>query len=183
MEQFKSALDTILSKIAKSIPENANPVFAIITGGTATYLYTEARASDDIDMIISHRIEQFPNDLRIVWQENGGERKLGFDYNYNSTLGLMHEDYLSRTTPYKTYEGRFHVSLLSPVDIIISKILRFEENDERDIESLVKRFKISREEVFILADDAIKVGVGFREEKARQHLEWTLDLIDKVNTD
>jgi len=183
MDKFKSALDTLLSRIAISIPEHADPVSAVITGGTATYLYTEARASDDIDMIISHRIEQFPRDLHVVWEEGGEERKLGFDYNYNPTLGLLHEDYLSRTISYKTFNGRFLVSLLSPIDIIVSKILRFEENDERDIKALAEKFKITAEDVFRLTDDAIKVGVGFREEKARQHLEWTLELISDITSD
>lgn len=95
----------------------------------------------------------------------------------------MHEDCLSRTISYKTFNGRFLVSLLSPIDIIVSKILRFEENDERDIEALAEKFKITAEDVFKLTDDAIKVGVGFREEKARQHLEWTLELISDITSD
>lgn len=180
MEQYEKALEEILTRIAEKIPEQhqAYPVKAYITGGAAVYLYTEVRVSDDLDLMINRRIEDFPKDLHVIWMEEGEKRKLYYDYTYTSSLGLMHEDYDQRANLYKIIDKKFEIYILHPIDLIISKILRFESNDEEDIEALGRRFHLKRKDVESLANDAINTGVGFRDETARQHLEWALEILD-----
>ena len=59
MDNYKKAIDELLIEIAKKIPQEhvKYPIKAYIVGGVANYLYTQARVSDDIDMILSHRID------------------------------------------------------------------------------------------------------------------------------
>ncbi len=56
MDNYKKAIDELLIEIAKKIPQEhvKYPIKAYIVGGGANYLY---RVSDDIDMILSHRID------------------------------------------------------------------------------------------------------------------------------
>ena len=108
------------------------PIKAYIVGGVANYLYTQARVSDDIDMIISHRID-LPRNLFVVYLKDDSFEKLTFDDNYTDTLGLMHEDYVDRAKLYKIIDDKFEVYVLSPIDLVISKILRFSDNDEQNI--------------------------------------------------
>lgn len=180
MGKYEEALLKILLRIAEKIPDGHKkyPVKAYIAGGVAVYLYTQARVSDDIDMHIYNKIEDFPQDLYITWDDDGEERKLVYDYTYHEGFGLKHEDYDKRLHYYKTIDEKFEIYLLHPLDLIISKILRFEENDEADIKELIDKCGIDKEELYALADDAIKVGFGFREKDARQHLEWTMEFFE-----
>lgn len=104
MDNYKNAIDELLSEISKKIPQEhvKYPVKAFIVGGVANYLYTQARVSDDIDMILSHRID-LPRNLFVVYLKNEKFEKLVFDENYTYTLGLMHEDYVDRANLYKNY--------------------------------------------------------------------------------
>ena len=45
----------------------------------------------------------------------------------------MHEDYVDRAKLYKIIDDKFEVYVLSPIDLVISKILRFSDNDEQNI--------------------------------------------------
>lgn len=184
MQMYEKALYEILSRIAEKIPSGhvKYPVKSYIAGGTAVYLYTKVRASDDVDMIISNKIEAFPQNLSIQWTENGESRKLYYDYTYNQALGLMHEDYDLRANLYKTIDQKFEVYLLAPIDLIISKLLRFEENDESDIKELLLKCNINRDELSSLATDAINVGVGFKTKNAIQHLEWVMEIYDEIDS-
>lgn len=182
MKKYEEALLEILSRIADKIPDGHKefPVKAYIAGGVAVYLYTHARVSDDIDMHIYNKIENFPQDLYITWNENGEKRQLAYDYTYHEGFGLKQEDFDKRLQYYKTVDEKIEIYLLHPLDLIISKILRFEENDEADIKELIKKCKVDKNELYALADDAIKVGFGFQEKDARQHLEWTMDFFDEL---
>ncbi|WP_428737668.1 DUF6036 family nucleotidyltransferase [Sulfurimonas sp.] len=177
MGKYEEALLEILSRIADKIPEGHKeyPVKAYIAGGVAVYLYTQARVSDDIDMHIYNKIEDFPQDLYITWNDNGEERKLAYDYTYHEGFGLKHEDFDKRLNHYKTIDNKFEIYLLHPLDLIISKIARFEENDEADIKELIAKCNVDKDQLYNLADDAIKVAFGVKEKDMRQHLEWTME--------
>ncbi len=61
-------------------------------------------------------------------------------------------------------EEKFDIYLFAPEDLIISKISRFAQNNEEDIQNIINTGKVNKERVYELADDAIRVGVGFSEE-------------------
>ena len=176
MDNYKKAIDELLIEIAKKIPQEhvKYPIKAYIVGGVANYLYTQARVSDDIDMIISHRID-LPRNLFVVYLKNDSFEKLTFDDNYTDTLGLMHEDYVDRANLYKTIDDKFEVYILSPIDLVISKLLRLSDNDEQDIKGLIQRGLVNKEKLIELANDAINVGVGFNPSTAKHNLTLVLE--------
>jgi hypothetical protein len=179
MKAYKKAIDEILLEIANRIPDGHKqyPIKSYIVGGVACYLLTQARASDDIDMIISNRIE-LPQDLFVIYiDENKKFKKLYFDSNYNGTLGLMQEDYEDRAILYKNIQNKFKVFILNPIDLIITKILRYTDKDENDIKSLIFRFDINKDELIRLSNDAISVGVGFDKNTANINLEKVLEIL------
>lgn len=46
-----------------------------------------------------------------------------------------------------TIDEKFEINLLSPVDLIISKLTRFAQNDEEDIANIIKTGKVDKDEL------------------------------------
>lgn len=63
--------------------------------------------------------------------------------------------------------------------MIISKISRFAQNDEEDIQNIINTGKVTKEKVYAPAADAIRVGVGFREDWVRMNLDEVMEMFDK----
>ena len=106
---------------------------------------------------------KIPEDLFVVWlNEEGSLEQVHYDHTYNSTFGLLHEDYEDSAVHMITIDDKFEINLLSPVDLIISKLTRFAQNDEEDIANIIKTGKVDKDELYALATDAINVGVGFQ---------------------
>jgi hypothetical protein len=87
----------------------------------------------DIDFLM-RRVPIEPN-LQVRYQDDEGKtRTLVIDQQYNTTLGPLQEDYLSRAIPIGFDCGiNFDVYVASPVDLAISKLGRFAEHDRSDI--------------------------------------------------
>ncbi len=117
------------------------PVKMYVAGGAALHLYTGERLSDDIDATFSHRIA-LPDDLEVSYKgADGTAELLYFDRQYNDTLGLLHEDAYDDSIPLKLDgldPALLDVRLLSPLDLAVSKLGRFAEQDRDDIVSLAK---------------------------------------------
>lgn len=117
-----------------------------VAGGAALHFYTGARVSEDIDAVFSHRIA-LPEDLEVVYRDaDGTTRLLYFDRQYNDTLGLMHEDAHEDSVSLSLDgidKAVLDVRLLAPVDLAVSKVGRFGEQDREDIEALARRGLLS----------------------------------------
>jgi len=88
----------------------------------------------------------------------------------------MHEDYEDRAIHMITIDEKFEINLLSPVDLIISKLIRFAQNDDEDIQNIIKTGKVDKDELFALASDAINVGVGFQKRAIETNLELVMEM-------
>jgi len=177
---FKEAIVAMMKEIAKQIPDvhKQEPVRAYLTGGGAVHYYCNARVSDDVDLIMPYAVK-IPEDLFVIWLNSEGKlEQVHYDYTYNSTFGLLHEDYEDRAIHMITIEEKFEIYLLAPEDLIISKITRFAENDERDIRNIIERGNVDKENLYLLADDAIRVGVGFQENYVRLNLEFVMEMFE-----
>jgi len=175
---FKEAIIEMMQEIAKQIPDSHKqiPVKAYLTGGGAVHYYCNSRVSDDVDIIMQYTVK-IPEDLFVVWlNEEGTLEQVHYDYNYNSTLGLLHEDYEDRAVHMITIEDKFEINLLSPEDLIISKLVRFAQNDEEDIENIINTGKVDKELLHELAKDAISVGVGFQKNFVEINLEQVMEM-------
>ena len=131
-----------------------------MAGGKAVHLYTANRVTTDVDAEFGGRVH-LPNDLLVeVTLEDGAQQVLYFDANYNSSFALMHEDYLDAAIPVDLGLDRIRVHVLSPVDLAVSKIARFTDNDKEDIAALVRLGLTSADEIERRATDALAAYVG-----------------------
>jgi len=181
-KSFKDAVFKIMKKISAEIPDSHKkfPVDAYIVGGAAVHFHTNLRVSNDVDSILSNAIK-LPDDLVVPWiDEDGNIQQLSYDYTYNPSFGLMHEDYDKRAVLIKTIDEKLNIYILHPLDLIISKISRFSDSDEDDIKILIETKNINKLELFNLASDAISVGVGFPK-SISTHLEWVMEIYDEIH--
>ena len=95
---LKEAIIEMMKQIAKEIPDSHKevPVKAYLTGGGAVHYYCNSRVSDDIDLIMQFSVK-IPENLFVVWMNDEGMlEQVHYDHTYNSTFGLLHEDYEER---------------------------------------------------------------------------------------
>jgi hypothetical protein len=136
------------------------PIKAYIAGGIAVHLYTAYRVSMDVDAEFGARL-YLPRDLGIeIAGPNGRPVWLHFDMQYNSTFALMHEDYLLDAQRVPLGVENFDIYVLSPVDLAVSKISRFAQNDKEDIAALVRHGLTNADAIEHRALEALPGYVG-----------------------
>jgi hypothetical protein len=150
-----AGLQELLNQLEKRT-ELREPIKMFIAGGMATHLYTQDRVTSDVDAEFSKRI-LLPRDLVV---ETKAGNMLYLDPTYNSTFALMHERYLDDVIRTPLGTEHIEVYVLSPVDLIVSKIARYNGPDPQDIESLITRFGITAEEIEKRAEEALVGYVG-----------------------
>lgn len=163
---FLAAFAELARRIAASLseaPAGVLPVRMVVAGGAAMHIYTGARVSRDIDAAFSHRIA-LPADLQVFYRSaDGSAQALYFDYQYNDTLGLVHEDAHDESVPVRLAgvdPGLLDVRLLAPVDLAISKLSRFADVDRGDIEQLARAGLLDEDSLRKRATEALEGYVG-----------------------
>lgn len=164
--EFVAAFREIATRIAavlEEVPSAALPIQMIVAGGAALHLYTGARISRDIDAVFSRRIA-LPEDLEVAYRgDDGAPRTLYFDRQYSDTLALMHEDAHEDSVPL-TLTGidprRLQVRLLTPLDLAVSKLSRFSDQDRNDIATLARHGLIDVPSLRRRAEQALAGYVG-----------------------
>ena len=117
----------------------SRPLAVWLAGGMAVHLYTGSRVTTDVDAEFGARV-LLPNDLAVeVTLEDGNRQMVYLDTNYNSTFALMHEDYQQDSIAVDLGLQYLQLFVLSPLDLVVSKIARLAENDRDDIVALVRR--------------------------------------------
>ena len=149
-------------------PPGAMKVF--IFGGCAVHLLTHARGSADIDAEVEAAKILRRDELVAVlaepefYEQDEKDLIVEFDSNYNTSLGPLHEDYRDRAIPLDGFDGDqpLHVYVAAGVDLAISKLGRFTEQDKADIEGLIDSGRVNVKEFVALASEAIDYAVGNR---------------------
>lgn len=141
----------------------ALPITMTIAGGAALYLLTDERVSMDIDAMFSRRV-LFDRDIEVSYRDPDGRAALLYlDRNYNDTLGLMHEE-ADRDALKMDIAGIddtiLDIRILTPLDLAISKLARFSDQDREDILLLARRKLIDAASLRARAEDALKAYVG-----------------------
>ncbi len=158
-----TALAEGLHALFKQLEERLSlesPVNVYLAGGMAVHLYTSSRVTTDVDAEFGSRVH-LPNDLMVeVTLEDGTPQIVYLDTNYNPSFALMHEDYLDDAIPVDLGVGRMRVHVLSAVDLAVSKIARFADNDKEDIVALVRLGLTTAEEIEHRATGALVGYVG-----------------------
>lgn len=164
--EFLTAFRELAGRIASTltqVPKRSLPVKMYVAGGAALHLYTGQRLSDDIDASFSHRIA-LPDDLEVSYKgADGTAELLYFDRQYNDTFGLLHEDAYDDSLPL-ALDGidpaLLEVRLLSPLDLAVSKLGRFSDQDRDDILALARLKLVDSGDLRMRAQAALGGYVG-----------------------
>jgi hypothetical protein len=144
-EPPKIFLDSILARALREYFQKLEarlqlkaPIQVWVAGGMAVNLYTGHRPTNDIDAEFSRRVI-IPNDIIVeVSREGEALDRIWFDHNYNPMFALMHEDYQVDAIPVDLGVDDLQIFVLSPSDLILSKIARFSDVDQDDIRALAR---------------------------------------------
>jgi hypothetical protein len=165
-DEYQRALNEVISRIQQQLkgsPPAVLPIRMYIAGGAALYLLTGERVTEDIDATFSARI-LFKDEIEVSYRDpDGRARFMYLDRNYNDTLGLLHERAYKDSEPVNipgVEKSLIDVRILSPVDLAVSKLARFTEQDREDIELLAKRGLIDAVSVRRRAEEALQGYVG-----------------------
>lgn len=158
-----TALAAGLRELLRQLEERlslSSPVNVYLAGGMAVHLYTASRVTTDVDAEFGSRIF-IPSDLIVnVTLEDGTQQPVYFDTNYNASFALMHEDYLEDAIALDLGTAHIKLHVLSPLDLAVSKIARFADNDKEDIAALVRLGLTTADEIEHRATSALGGYVG-----------------------
>ncbi|MDR1849575.1 MAG: hypothetical protein LBQ75_06010 [Zoogloeaceae bacterium] len=123
------------------------PVRIFLAGAMAVHLYSGSRVTTDVDAEFDKRTP-IPGDLSVSFAlEDDVPHLLYLDTNYNTAFSLMHENYRDDAIPVALDIEPFRLYVLSPVDLVVSKIARFQEHDRADIAALVRGGLVGADEI------------------------------------
>ncbi len=164
--EYFRAFATIMSRVEKTLGKKqpARPVIACVAGGAALHFYTGSRVSKDIDAKIMARVLLDPQELQVAYRgEDGHARLLYFDTQYNDSFALLHQHAYDDALPISVPgvdARRLEVRLLTPLDLAVSKLSRFSEQDQKDVRALARAGLIDAAELQRRAEEALPDYVG-----------------------
>lgn len=180
------AFSTIMSRIDAALgpAKPKKPVVACVAGGAAMHFYTGDRYSRDIDAKILARVMIDPQELQVAYQGNDGRaRLLYFDTQYNDSFALLHHAAYDEARPVDI-EGvdkrRLEIRLLTPVDLAVSKLARFSEQDQDDIRALARHGLITAAALRRRAETALPDYVG-NLERIKNSITIACGMVDKTS--
>jgi hypothetical protein len=120
--------------------------------------------SKDIDAKLTARVLLDPSDLQVAYRDaDGHARLLYFDTQYNDSFALLHQNAYDDAVPI-ALEGvdarRLAVKLLMPLDLAVSKLSRFSEQDRLDIRALARERLVDATQLRRRAEEALPDYVG-----------------------
>lgn len=126
----------------------------------AVHLYTASRVTTDVDAEFGSRVF-IPSDLIVdVTLEDGSRQAVYFDTNYNSSFAPLHKDYIDDAIALDLGLEHIKLHVLSPLDLAVSKIARFADNDKEDIAALMHLGLTTADEIERRATSALGGYVG-----------------------
>jgi hypothetical protein len=164
--EYLKAFAQIMGRIERALgPKRpAKPVTVCVAGGAAMHFYTGERFSNDIDAKIMARVMLDPGELQVAFRgEDGHARLLYFDTQYNDSFALLHHAAYGEALPISV-DGvdprRLDVRLLTPLDLAVSKLSRFSEQDQDDVRALARARLIDAAALRRRAEAALPDYVG-----------------------
>jgi hypothetical protein len=167
----KSALLEFLDAINEDLTKK---ITLIAAGGTAMTLLDLKPSTIDIDFTIPavDRVEF----ERVLKNSSPGYRVDRWSDGYIYCQRLP-KDYLEKSFVIKEF-SRITLRALHPLDIVASKIGRLNQRDIQDIETCIRVYKLSAEEIKARALLVVQTYVEPEEDYLR-HLDWVLEKFSK----
>jgi hypothetical protein len=161
---YWEAFAELISRIQRALGGYDGPAVPLyVAGGAASHIYTGSRLSNDVDATLGRRL-LLPDNLQVMYKAaDGKQRTLYFDRQYNDTLGLMHEDAHRDSIPVDVPgidKERLDVRVLSPVDLAVSKLVRYAEPDQEDIRALARAGLLESAQLRDRAAEALAGYIG-----------------------
>lgn len=161
-EAFAQLVSRVQQTLKGSKP-GALPVRMYLAGGAALHFLTGTRVTEDVDAVFSKRV-LLGEDIEVSYRDPDGRARLMYlDRNYNDTLGLMHEEAYAEARPIAIPgidKKLIDVRVLAPVDLAVTKLARFTDQDREDIELLARRGLIESNALRKRAMEALGGYVG-----------------------
>jgi hypothetical protein len=163
--RLREAVGEIIRRISAQLPTLPKPIRMYLAGGMAVHFYTGYRSTVDVDASFSHRL-LLPKaeDLVVAYKgADGKPRMVYFDVNYNSSFALTHPDFEKdsrRVEGPEFVDSKIDLYILSPIDLALAKVSRFERNDREDIAEMARCNLIGAQELAKRAAEAIEYYVG-----------------------
>ena len=143
----------------------------------------EARTVENTQLETSGGIARTYLSTKAPYRDADGQaRPLYLDRNYNDTLGLLHEHAHRDSRPVAlpgVDTKRIEVRILAPLDLAVSKLSRFSDQDRKDIESLARRGLISGKGLRRRAEEALGGTVGDLD-AVRNTIDLACRLVDDI---
>jgi hypothetical protein len=162
LKAFTEVVSRIQQTLRGSRPD-AFPIRMVVAGGAALHLLTGARVSEDVDAVFSKRV-LFNEEIEVSYRDpDGRARLLYLDRNYNDTLGLLHEDAHEDARPIDIPgidKKLIDVRVLAPIDLAVSRLSRFADQDREDILLLAREGLIDPVSLRKRAEQALGGYVG-----------------------
>ena len=182
--RLRRAVGEIIHRISAHLPELQEPIRMYLAGGMAVHFFTGYRSTVDIDASFSHRL-LLPKaeDLVVAYKgADGKPRMVYFDMNYNVSFALAHPDFekdAMRVEGPEFVDSKIDLYILSPVDLALNKVSRFERNDREDIAELARLNLIDVQELEKRTAEAIGYYVG-NPSMLRLNLKEAADIIRSI---
>ncbi len=164
--EYDKAFARIASRVQELLRDaqrDTLPVRMYVAGGAALHFLTGARVTEDVDATFSTRV-LLSEDIEVSYRDaDGRARVMYLDRNYNDTLGLLHQGAYENSRPVAVpgIDAKLlDVRVLSPVDLAVSKLARFTDQDRLDVELLASRGLVDADALRKRAEEALGGYVG-----------------------
>ncbi len=158
------ALQELIDRISEFVRSD-QVIPAYLAGGAGTYLHLQnaggppaeqARYSEDADIHFGRALI-FDKDLVVSYENSRGEEcLLALDGSYTIDIGLRHPDCFDDAEfLFRSKNERIELYLLSPLDLAVTKVGRYQDHDRKDIELLAEAGLLSAEEFRQRATEAL----------------------------
>jgi hypothetical protein len=140
-ELDKSVLLDLLGEFEKQL---GRKIILVAAGGTAMTLLNLKSSTIDIDFTGPEKdIDEFNHIQKLV--SHG--YKIDTWPDGRIFMLQLPEDYLERSKKIETQLRKIDLRALHPIDIVLTKICRLNTRDRADIESCIKNYKLTREDM------------------------------------
>ena len=157
---FLAAIRHMLRDIEATLPASFSGVVACyIVGGAAVHMHVGSRVSDNLDAVFRPPILLRETPTVTYHDGQHGTAGLALDRNYTDVLAMMHPDWEDDAWYWEAI-GRLRVLVISPIDLAVSKVVRFADNDVLDISQLAMAGLIAADDFAARCAEAIDYYVG-----------------------
>jgi hypothetical protein len=183
--EYRAAFDQVMLRVQqqlRSSQPDAFPIRVYVTGGAALHLFTGERITEDVDATFSKKV-LLNEDIEMSYRDpDGRARVMYLDRKGNGTAVLVHAQAYEDSKPIAVTgidKELLEVRLLSPVDLAVSKLAPFADQDRKDVELLARKKLIDSRSLRQRATEALQ-GYGGDLTAVRTSIDVACRLIDSI---